>query len=123
MSPTFLTVILLIFSNVFMMFAWYGHLKLQQTGFSAGWPLWAVIIFSWLIALVEYCFMIPANRIGYDKNGGPFSLLELKVMQEAITLVVFVIFTFFVFGDEPLRWNHFAAFVLLIAAVYLAFLK
>lgn len=123
MNSAVLTVILLVISNVFMMFAWYGHLKLQQTGFSTNWPLWAVIIFSWAIALLEYIFMIPANRIGYDKNGGPFSLLELKVMQEAITLIIFVIFTAFVFGNEPIRWNHIMSFILLVCAVWLAFLK
>lgn len=122
MSAVVTTLILLLISNVFMTLAWYGHLKLQSAGVSSNWPLWLVIIFSWGIALVEYCFMIPANRIGYSGNGGPFTLMQLKVMQEAITLVVFTIMTMFIFGNETLRWNHVAAFILLIGAVYLMFL-
>lgn len=123
MSPIFTTILLLGVSNVFMTFAWYGHLKLQTAGISTHWPLWLVIIFSWAIALFEYSFMIPANRIGYIGNGGPMTLMQLKVTQEAITLVVFTVITMFVFGGETLRWNHIAAFVLLVGAVYLAFLK
>ncbi len=123
MSPIFTTILLLVVSNVFMTFAWYGHLKLQTAGISTHWPLWLVIIFSWAIALFEYSFMIPANRIGYIGNGGPMTLMQLKVTQEAITLVVFTVITMFVFGGETLRWNHIAAFVLLVGAVYLAFLK
>ena len=88
MNPVISTIILLIVSNVFMTFAWYGHLKLQSTGTSTSWPLYAVIIFSWGVALFEYCFQVPANRIGFDGNGGPFSLMQLKVMQEVITLIV-----------------------------------
>lgn len=122
MSPAITTIILLVISNLFMTFAWYGHLKLQATGVSSNWPLWAVILFSWAIALAEYLFMIPANRIGFSGNGGPFSLMQLKVIQEAITLVVFTIIVMFVFGNETLRWNHVAAFILLIAAVYLMFM-
>ncbi len=123
MSPLITTILLLVVSNVFMTFAWYGHLKLQTAGISTHWPLWLVIIFSWAIALFEYSFMIPANRIGYEGNGGPMTLMQLKVTQEAITLVVFTVITMFVFGGETLRWNHIAAFLLLIGAVYLAFLK
>ncbi len=123
MSPIVTTILLLVISNVFMTFAWYGHLKLQTAGISAHWPLWLVIIFSWAIALFEYSFMIPANRIGYVGNGGPMTLMQLKVTQEAITLVVFTVITMFVFGGETLRWNHIAAFILLVGAVYLAFLK
>lgn len=123
MNTIIVTIILLIISNVFMTFAWYGHLKLQSTGISTNWPLWLVILFSWGIALIEYCFMIPANRMGFKDNGGPFSLVQLKVTQEAITLVVFTIITMFVFQGVSLRWNHVAAFVLLIAAVYLVFME
>ena len=82
MSPAISTVLLLIVSNVFMTLAWYGHLKLQESGMSRSWPLVVVILFSWGIALAEYSFMIPANRIGYSGNGGPFSLMQLKVIQE-----------------------------------------
>lgn len=123
MNPIVTTILLLVVSNVFMTFAWYGHLKLQTAGISTDWPLWLVIVFSWAIALFEYSFMIPANRIGYVGNSGPMTLMQLKVTQEAITLIVFTVITIFVFGGETLRWNHIAAFVLLVGAVYLAFLK
>lgn len=122
MNAALTTILLLIVSNLFMTFAWYGHLKLQSSGISANWPLWGVILFSWGIALAEYSFMIPANRIGFQGNGGPFSLMQLKVIQEAVTLTVFTIIVMFVFGGESLRWNHIAAFLLLIGAVYLMFL-
>lgn len=123
MSPWVTTIILLIVSNVFMTCAWYGHLKLSQTGVSANWPLYAVILFSWLIALFEYCFQVPANRIGFQGNGGPYSLMQLKVIQEVITLTVFTIFTVLFFRGESLQWNHLAAFGCLVAAVWLVFLK
>ena len=122
MKPAILTVILLIVSNVFMTLAWYGHLKLQSSGVSANWPLYLVIVLSWGIALVEYIFMIPANRIGFDGNGGPYSLVQLKVMQECITLVVFTLFTMIAFKGTHLGWNHGLAFLLLVGAVYLVFM-
>lgn len=122
-SPAILTVILLIVSNVFMTFAWYGHLKLGQAGISTNWPLIVVILFSWGIALLEYMCQVPANRIGFEGNGGPYSLMQLKVMQEVITLVVFVIFCSFAFQGFEIRWNHYLAFALLIGAVYLVFMK
>lgn len=121
-NPAVLTVVLLVISNVFMTFAWYGHLKLQSTGLSASWPLYVVILFSWGIALLEYCFQVPANRMGFEGNGGPYSLMQLKVMQEVITLVVFVIFSLVAFDSFTLRWNHYVAMLLLVAAVYLVFL-
>ena len=117
-----LTVGMLVISNIFMTFAWYGHLKLQQTGVSSNWPLYLVILFSWGIALLEYSFQVPANRIGFVGNGGPFTLMQLKVMQEAITLVIFTVFTVAFFKGESLHWNHFLAFLLLIGAVYFVFL-
>lgn len=117
------TILLLIVSNIFMTFAWYGHLKLSSSGVSTNWPLYAVIFFSWGIALFEYCFMVPANRIGYEGNGGPYSLIQLKVMQEVVTLTVFVIFSALAFEEFEFRWNHLVAFFLLIAAVYLVFMK
>ena len=123
MSPAITTIILLIISNVFMTFAWYGHLKLQATGAASNWPLYVVILFSWGVAFFEYCFQVPANRIGFEGNGGPFSLIQLKVMQEVITLVVFVIFSLFAFEGTVIRWNHILAFVFLVAAVYLVFMK
>ena len=123
MMSAIITLVLLVVSNVFMTFAWYGHLKLQSTGISANWPLYAVILFSWGIALLEYCCQVPANRIGFQGNGGPFSLMQLKVIQEAITLVIFTVFTVVFFRGESLHWNHFAAFVCLILAVYFVFMK
>ncbi len=118
-----ITIILLVVSNIVMTFAWYGHLKLQQMGISTHWPLIAVILFSWGIALFEYLFMVPANRIGFADNGGPFSLLQLKVLQEAITLTVFTGIVVLFFRNETLHWNHFVAFGLLVLAVFFAFIK
>ena len=123
LNPAVVTVVLLVVSNVFTTVAWYGHLKLQSAGLTTSWPLIGVILLSWGIALLEYCFQVPANRIGYEENGGPYSLMQLKVMQEVITLVVFVIFSVIAFDNFHLRWNHFAAMALLIAAVYLVFMK
>ena len=117
------TILLLIVSNIFMTFAWYGHLKLQEMKISNSWPLFAVILLSWGLAFFEYCFQVPANRIGFHENGGPFSLMQLKVIQEAITLIIFTVFTTVLFKGESLHWNHLAAFVCLVLAVYLVFLK
>lgn len=117
------TILLLVGANIFMTFAWYGHLKLQEMKISTNWPLYAIILFSWSIALVEYCMQIPANRIGFNENGGPFTLMQLKVIQEVITLVVFVVFTTIFFRGEALHWNHFAAFVCLVMAVWFVFMK
>ena len=123
MKSVLLTVLLLIVSNIFMTLAWYGHLKLQQTGVSSNWPLYLVVLFSWGIALIEYSFMVPANRIGFAGNGGPFSLVQLKVMQECITLVIFTIFTMIAFKGTHIGWNHIVAFLLIVAAVYLVFME
>ncbi|MDE5683501.1 MAG: DMT family protein [Muribaculaceae bacterium] len=124
MKNAIITVALLVIANVFMTFAWYGHLKLQQMKvLSDNTPLYAVILLSWGIALAEYCFQVPANRLGFQDNGGAFSLLQLKVLQEAITLIIFTVFTILFFKGESLQWNHFAAFGCLIAAVYLVFMK
>ena len=117
------TILLLIVSNVFMTFAWYGHLKLQEMKISTNWPLYAVILFSWSIALAEYSFQIPANRIGFQGNGGPFTLMQLKVVEEVITLIVFICFSTLLFKGESLHWNHLVSFLCLVAAVYFAFLK
>ena len=118
-----ITIGMLIISNIFMTLAWYGHLKLQASGISSNWPLWLVIIFSWGIALAEYSFQVPANRIGFVGNGGPFTLMQLKILQEVITLVIFTVFTVVFFRGETLQWNHFAAFACLILAVYFVFMK
>ncbi len=117
MNAALATVILLVISNVFMTLAWYGHLKMQETGMSKNWPLFVVILISWGIALLEYCFQVPANRMGFRENGGPFSLFQLKILQEVITLTVFTIMAMFMFQGEKLQWNHLAAFLCLIAAV------
>ena len=117
------TVLLLIESNICMTFAWYGHLKLQQMHISDSWPLILVILFSWGIAFFEYCLQVPANRIGSQINGGPFSLIQLKVIQEVISLTVFTLIVTVVFKGEPLHWNHLAAFACLILAVFFCFLK
>lgn len=117
------TIALLLVSNCFMTCAWYGHLRLQQTGRISSWPLLAVILMSWGLALPEYICQVPANRMGFAGNGGPFSLIQLKVIQEVITLVVFTVFTTLVFAGETFHWNHLVAFCLLVAAVYFAFLE
>ena len=117
------TVLLLIVSNIFMTLAWYGHLKLSQMHISDSWPLILVILFSWSIALLEYCAMVPANRIGSRINGGPFSLVQLKVIQEAVSLTVFTIIVSLLFKGETLHWNHFVSFALIILAVFFCFLK
>ena len=116
------TILLLITSNIFMTFAWYGHLKLQEMKISGSWPLILVILFSWGLAFFEYCAQVPANRIGFDGNGGPFNLMQLKVIQEVITLTVFTIVATLLFKGESLRWNHVVSFLFLIAAVYFAFM-
>lgn len=122
MKTSVATIILLVISNVFMTFAWYGHLKLQNTGIIKSWPLFAVILLSWGIALLEYCFMIPANKIGFQGNGGPFSLFQLKIIQEVISLTVFTVLAMFFFSGEKLHWNHLAAFICLVGAVCFTFI-
>ena len=116
-----LTILLLIVSNSFMTMAWYGHLRLSQTKWGSGLSLLAIILLSWGIALFEYCCQVPANRIGFEGNGGPFSLLQLKVIQEVISLSVFTVFALTFFKNEAIRWNHIVAFVLLVGAVYFMF--
>ena len=112
---------MLIMSNVFMTFAWYGHLRLQQSGVSTNWPLYLVIAFSWMIAFFEYCCQVPANRIGFVDNGGPFNLMQLKVIQEVISLIIFTIIAQLMFQGQSLHWNHMAAFLCIILAVYFIF--
>jgi len=116
------TILLLLLSNVFMTLAWYGHLKLQETGTTTSWPLIWVIVFSWGIAFFEYCCQVPANRLGFVENGGPFNLVQLKVVQECISLAVFAVIANIMFQTH-LHWNHILAFILIICAVYLVFMK
>jgi uncharacterized protein len=119
----FYTVILLVLSNTFMTFAWYGHLKLRTISRFENLSLLAIILLSWGIALFEYSLQVPANRIGYQANGGPFSLVELKVIQEVISILVFTLFTLIVFRDEHFRLNHLIGFIFLVLAVYFVFKK
>ena len=117
----FWTIGLLIISNIFMTFAWYGHLKMKQTfSWFETLPLIGVVAFSWCIAFFEYVFQVPANRIGFEGNGGPFSLMQLKILQEVITLVVFVVFSVVAFHMQ-VKWNHIVAALCLVAAVYFVF--
>lgn len=118
-----LTVILLVTSNIFMTFAWYGHLKLQEMKISTGWPMILVILLSWGMAFFEYCAQVPANRIGFNGNGGPFNIMQLKVIQEVISLTVFTVIVTVMFKGQALQWNHLAAFLCLVAAVFFVFLK
>lgn len=115
------TILLLSGSNLFMTFAWYGHLKSEQVSLLKSTGLFGLILVSWGLAFFEYCLQVPANRIGFRGTGGPFSLVELKVIQEVITLAVFVVFSFFFFKDEVIRWNHLAAFFCMVMAVYFVF--
>lgn len=117
------TVLLLIGSNVFMTFAWYGHLKLDEMKISTGWPLILIIVFSWGLAFFEYLLQVPANRIGYIDHGGPFNIIQLKVIQEVISLTVFTVVVSVFFKGQALHWNHAVAFACLILAVFFAFLK
>jgi uncharacterized protein (DUF486 family) len=117
------TILLLILSNTFMTFAWYGHLKFKEMKWFENLGIISIVLISWGIALFEYIFQVPANRMGFKENGGPFSLVELKVVQEAITLIVFTIFTIVFFKNETLRWNHIVGFIFLVLAVYFIFKK
>ncbi len=117
----FLTIGLLTLSNTFMTIAWYGHLKFAEWKWFNKLGLITIILISWGIALFEYLFQVPANKIGYNGNGGPFSLVQLKVIQEVITLVIFSLFTIFIFKNQVIKWNHIIAFVFIILAVYFMF--
>ncbi len=117
------TILLLVLGNIFMTVAWYGHLRFKDHPSLAKLGLFTVILISWGIAFFEYCLQVPANRLGYVEDGGPYSLMQLKVIQEVITLVVFVVFSLLVFKHEVFRWNHALAGVLLVVAVWLVFKK
>jgi uncharacterized protein len=123
MSRSLATIGLLIVSNIFMTIAWYGHLKFGETKGAQKISLILIILVSWAIALFEYCAQVPANRIGYAGGGGPFNLMQLKVLQETITLIVFTIFTLLVFKTETFRLNHVIGSVFLVLAVYFFFKK
>lgn len=114
---------LLVLSNTFMTLAWYGHLKFKEWGWLTHAGLFVIILVSWGIAFFEYCFQVPANRIGFAENGGPYNLWQLKVIQEVISLLVFSVFAITVFKTESFRLNHLIGFVFLILAVYFIFKK
>ncbi len=116
-------ILLLVASNSFMTLAWYGHLKFSHWKSMENAGMLGIILLSWGIALFEYCCQVPANRIGFVGNGGPFSLIELKVIQEVISLCVFMVFTLLFFRTETLRLNHLIGFVFLVLAVYFIFKK
>ncbi len=118
------TIGLLVVANIFMTVAWYGHLKFASPDSGRGHlPLIALILISWGIAFFEYCLQVPANRLGFTGDGGPFSLIQLKIIQEVVSLSVFTVFTLIVFRSETFRVNHLISFALLVGAVFFAFKK
>ena len=122
-SRPLVTIFLLIASNTFMTIAWYGHLKYKEIGFMKNFGLIATILLSWGIALFEYSLMVPANKIGSSLNSGPFNMWQLKLIQEVISISIFIVFTLLFFKSDQLRWNHVVGFVLLLGAVYFFFKK
>lgn len=118
----FITIALLVISNTFMTLAWYGHLKFKDLSWGKNLGLISIILISWGMAFFEYLFQVPANRVGFKENGGPFSLVELKTIQEAITLVIFMVFSVIAFRQR-LEWNHIVGFCLIVMAVFVIFKK
>ncbi|MDP4185910.1 MAG: DMT family protein, partial [Bacteroidota bacterium] len=112
-----LTIFLLMLSNTFMTFAWYGHLKFKEMKLTENLGLVSIVLISWGIALFEYFFQVPANRIGFRENGGPFSLIELKIIQEVVSLSVFILVSVMLFKTETLKMNHFIGMFFMILAV------
>jgi len=123
MPRALFTILLLIASNTFMAIAWYGHLRFKDVSFLKNAGMFTVILISWGIAFLEYCLMVPANRIGAAVNGGPFNMWQLKLVQEIVSILVFVVFTMLVFKTETLKWNHVIGFIFLFCAVYFFFKK
>jgi uncharacterized protein (DUF486 family) len=117
------TILLLTISNTFMTFAWYGHLKFKEFEWSKNLGLFVVILISWGLAFFEYLFQVPANRIGFKEDGGPFNLVQLKTIQEALTIIIFMVFTTVFFKNEKLAWNHLVGFLLIVLAVFVIFKK
>lgn len=118
----FTTILLLTVSNTFMTLAWYGHLRFKEMSWGKNLGLFSIILISWGVAFFEYLFQVPANRIGFKENGGPFSLVELKTIQEAITLIIFMLFSMVVF-KQRFEWNHIVGFCLIVLAVFFIFKK
>lgn len=116
-------ILLLVGSNVFMTIAWYGHLRFKEFKFFEEKGLFFFIFISWLIAFFEYCMQVPANKIGHSSNDGPFNLMQLKIIQEVISLLVFMVFTLLIFKNESIKWNHIAAFLCILGAVFFMFKK
>ncbi|MFM7218455.1 MAG: DMT family protein [Bacteroidota bacterium] len=123
MNRGLLSILLLVVSNFFMTFAWYGHLQFKKWDLLKHQGLLAAILISWGIALLEYVFQVPGNRIGHESNGGPFNLFELKVIQEVITLSVFTVCAVFIFKTDTLKWNYLVGFLFLLLAVFFVFKK
>jgi uncharacterized protein (DUF486 family) len=119
----FLTIILLMFSNVFMTLAWYGHLRFAAMPRFSKIGLFGLILISWGIAFFVYFIQVPANRLGFSENGGPFSMWQLKVIQEALSLSVFTVIAIFLLGAGEIKWNYIVSFLFIVAAVYFAFMK
>jgi uncharacterized protein (DUF486 family) len=117
------TIIFLLISNTFMTLAWYGHLKFKDFSWGKNLALFTIILISWGMAFFEYLFQVPANESGFKDNGGPFTLVQLKTIQEAITLTVFMAFTLIAFKEEKIHWNHLAGFALIVLAVFVIFKK
>jgi uncharacterized protein (DUF486 family) len=122
MRPLY-TILLLIASNTFMTIAWYGHLRFKDIALLKNVGVIGAVLISWAIALVEYSLMVPANKIGSNINGGPFNMWQLKIIQEVVSISVFVIFTLIFFKQDSLRWNHIIGFALLIVSLYFFFKK
>lgn len=117
-------IFLLIISNAFMTLAWYGHLfHFKKFSWVTTLGLFGVILLSWGVAFFEYMFQVPANRIGFEENGGPFSLFELKIIQEAVSLTVFTLFALFIFKTDKLAWNYIVGFIFMLLAVFFIFKK
>ena len=117
------TIIFLLISNTFMTFAWYGHLKFKQYDWGKNLGLFSIIVISWGLAFFEYLFQVPANQSGFKGDGGSFTLVQLKTIQEAITLTVFIVFSTLFFKSEKFGWNHFVGFGLIVLAVFVIFKK
>lgn len=117
------SILLLVLSNVFMTFAWYGHLQFKKITWLHGVGLIGVILISWGLAFFEYVFQVPANKIGFRENGGPYSLFELKIIQEVISLTVFTLIAVYIFRTEKLAWNHLVGFLFMTLAVFFIFKK
>ena len=117
------TILFLVISNTFMTFAWYGHLKFKEFSWGKSLGLFSIILISWGLAFFEYVFQVPANRAGSIETGGPFTLVQLKTIQEAITLTVFMLFSIVFFKTERFGWNHLVGFGLIVLAVFVIFKK